>query len=284
MIFRMSSMELTTQELQSHIESQTVPKPPQNENFHDLAIQQVQQVPNLDLSQGQLATFLATLQIKSDHESKLEKSLMTTVNTVNSHTQEISQVRQSVDTMKDKQSELDRGQADILSKLTQIHSLATKAYFSAAETKQRCSKGNFIVQGDSIPQYTPYEDLYAKVFPMINEKYDIWVHPNVLKALHRLPNGKVFFTVATRLPGQNSNKLTRLMSSNPKPNIKVYVTIQQCKPYAELHYTARRIKHYKVISNYRLIENGGTQIALSPTTQSFKLTGLDQLAAWYTAT
>ena len=132
MIFRMSSMELTTQELQSHIESQTVPKPPQNENFHDLAIQQVQQVPNLDLSQGQLATFLATLQIKSDHESKLEKSLMTTVNTVNSHTQEISQVRQSVDTVKDNQAQLERGQADILSKITQIHSLATKAYFSAA--------------------------------------------------------------------------------------------------------------------------------------------------------
>ena len=174
----MSAMELTTQELQSHIESQTVPKPPQNVNFHDLAIQQVQQqVPDLDPSQAQLATFLATLQIKSDHESKLarhllEKSLMTTVNTVNSHTQEISQVRQSVvNIVKNKQSELDRGQADILSKLTQIHSLATKAYFSAAETRQRCSKGNFIVQGDSIPHYTPYEDLYAKIFPLINEKY-----------------------------------------------------------------------------------------------------------------
>ena len=160
---------------------------------------------------------------------------MTTVNTVNSHTQEISQVRQSVDIVKDKQSELDRGKADILSKLTQIHSLATKAYFSAAETKQRCSKGNFIVQGDSIPQYTPYEDLYAKVFPLINEKYDIWVYPNELKALHRLPNGKVFFTLASRLPGQNFKKLTRLMNSTPKPNIKVYVSIQLCEPYAELY-------------------------------------------------
>ena len=98
---KMSAMEQTTQELQSHIEAQTVPQPPQNVNFHDLATQQAQQVPNLDPSQTQLATFLATLQIKSDHESKLarhllEKSLMTTVNTVNSHTQEISQVRQSV--------------------------------------------------------------------------------------------------------------------------------------------------------------------------------------------
>ena len=131
---------------------------------------------------------------------------MTTVNIVNSHTQEISHIRQSVDTVQAGQAELDRGQADILSKLAQINSLATKAYFTAAETKQRCSKGNFIVQGESIPHYTPYEDLYAKVFPLINEKYDIWVHPKELTALHRLPNGKVFFTLAARLPGQNFEK------------------------------------------------------------------------------
>ena len=68
------------------------------------------------------------------------------------------------------------------------------------------------------------------------------------------------------------------MSFNPKPNIKVYVTIQLCEPYAELYYIFRRLKHYKVISNYRLDENGSTQIALSPTTQSFKFTGLDKLA------
>ena len=151
----MSTMEQTTQELKSHIESQSVPQPPQNLNFHDMAIQQVQQqVPNLDPSQIQLATFLATLQIKTDHESRLarhllEKSLMTTVNTVNSHTKEISHIRQTVDTVKSGQAELDKGQADIYSKLTQIHSLATKAYFTAAESKQRSSKGNFTVQGDN---------------------------------------------------------------------------------------------------------------------------------------
>ena len=69
------------------------------------------------------------------------------------------------------------------------------------------------------------------------------------------------------------------MNSNPKLNIKVYIIIQLCKPYAELYYISRRLKHYKVISNYRLDENGSTQVALSPTTQSFKFTGLDQLAA-----
>ena len=59
---------------------------------------------------------------------------MTTVNIVNSHTQEISHIRQCVDTVQAGQAELDRGQADILSKLAQITSLATKSYFTAAET------------------------------------------------------------------------------------------------------------------------------------------------------
>ena len=279
----MSAMELTTQELQLHIQAQSVPQPPQNVNFHDLAIQQVQQqVPNLDPSQIQLATFLATLQIKSDHESKLarhllEKSLMTTVNTVNSHTQELSLIKQSVGTVQSGQSQIQRNQEDIYAKLTQIQGLASKAYFTAAETKQRASKGNFIVQGDGIPPYTPNEDLYAKLFPLINEKYDLYVYPNELNALHRMPNNKVFFSLATRLPGQSFEKFCRLMNSNPRPDIRVFVTIQLCEPYAELYYISRRLKYYKVISNYRLDENGSTQIALSPSTQSFKFTGLDQL-------
>ena len=278
----MSAMQHTTQELQSHIQAQSVPQPPQNVNFHELAMQLVQQVPSLDPSQTHLATFLATLQIKADHESKLarhllEKSLMTTVNTVNSHTQELSHIKQTVDTVQLEQSQLHKNQDDIYAKLAHIQGLASKAYFTAAETKQRASKGNFIVQGDGIPPYTPSEDLYAKVFPLIHEKYDLYVHPNELTALHRLPNNKVLFSLGTRLPGQNFEKFCRLMNSNPKPNIRVFVTVQLCELYAELYYISRRLKHYKVISNYRLDENGGTQVALSPSTQSFKFTGLDQL-------
>ena len=57
----------------------------------------------------------------------------------------------------------------------------------------------------------------------------------------------------------------------------MFVTIQLFEPYAELFYIARRLKHLNVISNYRLDENGNTQIALSVTTQSFRFTGLEQL-------
>ena len=278
----MSTMEQATSELQSHIQSTSVPHPPQEVNFHHLATQKVSQVPGLDPSQIQMATFLATLQLKAEHDARLarhllEKSLMTTINTVNTHTQDITSVKQSVETLQSGQAGLEKNQQDIYAQLHQIHTLAWRSYQTAAENKQRSSKGNFIVQGDHVPPYSHNEDLYAILFPMIFDKYGVRVYPTELKALHRLPNGKVLFSLATRLPGQNFDKLTRLMNSNPNPHIKVFVTIQLFEPYAELYYVARRLKHYKVISNYRLDDNGNTQIALSPTTQSFKFTSLEQL-------
>ena len=278
----MSPMDHTTQEYQSILEIQTAPPQPQDMNFHDLAAQKVSQVQGLDPSQTHLATFLASLQIKAEHDAKiarnlLEKSLKATIQTVNTNTQEINNVKQSVGSLQSGQKNLEHNQSDIYSQLHQIHSLAWKSYQMAAEGKQRSSKGNFIVQGEHVPAYTPHEDLYAKLFPIIQDKYGIYVNPSELKALHRLPNGKILFSLASRLPGQNFDNFTRQMNFNPKPHIKVYVSIQLFEPYAELYYIARRLKHYNVISNYRLDENGNTQISLSLTTQSFKFTGLDQL-------
>ena len=140
----------------------------------------------LDPSQTQLATFLATLQIKAEHEARLarhllEKSLMTTIDTVNTHTQDIANVKQCVDTLQSGQSDLQRNQQDIYTQLHHIHSLAWKSYQTAEETKQRSSKGNFIVQGDHIPYYSPTEDLYAMIFPMIYEKYGVHCHAEQMK-------------------------------------------------------------------------------------------------------
>ena len=56
----MSTMEQATSDLLSHIQSTSVPQPPQEVNFSHLAAQQVSQVQGLDPSQTQLATFLAT--------------------------------------------------------------------------------------------------------------------------------------------------------------------------------------------------------------------------------
>ena len=109
---------------------------------------------------------------------------------------------------------------------------------------------------------------------MIYKKYEIHVQPQEFQELLRLPNTKVLFSLYTRLPGSPYDQLIRAMKFNPNPEIKIYVFIQLFDPYAELYYIARRMK---CISNYRLDENGNTQIALQVDKMSFRFTGLDQL-------
>ena len=59
----------------------------------------------------------------------------------------------------------------------------------------------------------------------------------------------------------------------------MYILIQLFEPFAEQFYTARRLKCYKSISNYRLDENGNTYISLQADRMSFKFIGLDHLYA-----
>ena len=54
--------------LQSDIHFQSSAEPSQNVDFHALATQQVKQVLGLDPNQVQLATLLASLQIKAEHQ------------------------------------------------------------------------------------------------------------------------------------------------------------------------------------------------------------------------
>ena len=67
------------------------------------------------------------------------------------------------------------------------------------------------------------------------------------------------------------------MNSNPYPELETYVSIQLFEPYNDLFYIARRLKFYKVISYYRLDENGHTHIALNENCRAFKFSNVDQL-------
>ena len=278
-------MENSVNELQAHFQSQSVPLPPQNVNFQELASEQIRQLaPGLDPTQTQLATVLATLQIKTEHEARLSrhllhKTLLDTVNSVSTNKQDITQLKVSVDKTEQSCSQLQFNQGQTYSQLGQVHDLSWKAYNMAAETKQKSSKGSFIVSGEGVPKFYPNEDLFALLFPIIHKKYGIRVQLSELKACHRLPNNKVFFSLLTRLPGQSFDQLTRAMNSNPKPEIRLYVSIQLFEPYAELYYVSRRLKFYKTISNYRLDENGFSWISLQLGSMSFKFTGLEQLDA-----
>ena len=107
-------MEDYIRQLQSHFEIQPVPQPPQNINFQEMAAEQVKMAgPGLDPSQAQLATVMATIQLRSEHESKLsvhllQKTLLETVKSVSSNKQEISQLRLSVNHAVQNSSELQK--------------------------------------------------------------------------------------------------------------------------------------------------------------------------------
>ena len=115
-------MEESADELQSQPQPQAAPQPPQNVNFHQLAQEQVRQwAPGLDPAQSQLATFLATMQIKAEHEARLarhllEKTLSDTVQTVSSHTADISQLKVTVSDVQSGQADLQHNQNDIYHK------------------------------------------------------------------------------------------------------------------------------------------------------------------------
>ena len=278
-------MENSVNQLQSHFQAQPVPPPPQNTNFQELAAEQVRQLgPSMDPALSQLATVMATMQLKADHDAKLsshllQKALLETVNNVKQNNQEISELKSSLTRSDHACVQLQQQQGQAFSQLGQVYETSVTSYNLAAETKQKCSKGNFIVSGEGVPRISENENLYTLIFPLIYRKYGINVHPSELKALHRLPNNKILFSLYSRMPGRAFDQLVRAMNSNPKPEVKVYVSIQLFEPFAELYYIARRLKYYKYISNYRLDENGNTQIALQIDTMSFKFTGLDQLKA-----
>ena len=91
-------MEEAAHELYQHFQATPVPLPPQDVNFQALAAEQVMQMGNIDPSQAPLATFLAILQLKTDHESKLarhlmSKTLFTTIHTVKANTQDITHLK-----------------------------------------------------------------------------------------------------------------------------------------------------------------------------------------------
>ena len=88
-------MEDSLSQLQAHFQTKDKPKPSPNINFQQLAEEQVKSVGlGLDPAQLQLATVLATIQIKSQHKSNLsmhllQKSLLETSNAVSTNKQEI---------------------------------------------------------------------------------------------------------------------------------------------------------------------------------------------------
>ena len=70
-------MENAVNQLQLHYQAQNVPQPPQSINFQEMAAEQVKSVGlSLDPALKQLATVMATIQLKNEHDSKISLHLL----------------------------------------------------------------------------------------------------------------------------------------------------------------------------------------------------------------
>ena len=175
-------------------------------------------------------------------------------------------------------SEVKVSQARTDYRVTQTEFYVNKSYYLACENRQKNSKGNLILSGRHIPRANSGENLVNIIRDIVFKKYEVNIHPNEFKIAHRLPGDRILFAFHNRLPGFAYDQLVQMINSNPKKEIEAYLSIQLFEPYSDLFFIARRLKFYKVISYYRLDENGQTYIALKEDTKAFKLTNLDQLS------
>ena len=134
-----------------------------------------------------------------------------------------------------------------------------------------------MLSGRHLPKMSRGENLLQIVTDLLFRKYDIFINPAEFKVIHRLAGDRILFALHSRLPGFGYDQLINIINSNPKPELQIYASIQLFEPYTDLFYIARRLKYFKVISYYRLDENGNTYIALSEKTKAFKFSNMKQL-------
>ena len=231
---------------------------------------------------SQVAALMVSKMNRVEVEAKqcrtvITQHLMETIKVVSKHSDEIRDLKTGLQKASQAFGTLNSAQENMSSKMSWMEEKVGRTYDLACESKQRSSKGNFILSGEHLPRYNPNENLYQIVAYSLHEKYGISLSYHELKALHRLPGNRIIFALHSRLPGMAYEQIINVMNTNPYRNFKVYVSIQLFEPFSELFFFARRLKHHKVIAYYRLDENGNTLIALNENSRNFKFTGVDQL-------
>ena len=113
----------------------------------------------------QVTTLMVTLLNESKYVSKqatdlLSRHLVDTMNTVKTHDEDIVVIKNEVKNATNCYSHVATNQTDILKRLLTVEALLDKSKLAAAESRQRSVKGNFILSGDLIPNFSQDENLY----------------------------------------------------------------------------------------------------------------------------
>ena len=130
--------------------------------------------------------------------------LMETIKTVGKHDGEIVELKGTLQKASDAFGGLKASHENLSSKMLWMEEKVTKSYEIACESKQRSAKGNFILTGEHIPNYTPNENLFHITAYSLYQKYGISLAYHDLKALHR------FDSKGLGLIGNSDQKLGEL--------------------------------------------------------------------------
>ena len=274
-------MSVISNSLREFKASLATPLPPPSTDHASQAREQVAQLGDQP-TPTQLTALMVTMLNENKYESKLSRDLLSqhlgvTMSTVAQHDTDISELKENMTAAGNTINQFSNNQSGVINRLIAAEQEIKKANIIAAEQQQRSIKGHFILSGELIPHQTPNEDLYQLLFPVIFQKYGVYIYLHELRALHRLPNNRIFFSILTYMPGQNYENLMRAVNANPEPHLRLYVTSQLVPYFSELYFIARKLKNLKVINRYNLDNNGNTHIALAEHLMAFKFTGLDQL-------
>ena len=233
-------------------------------------------------SLSQTTTLLMTQFKKMEEEMKnsnkaLAHHLMETIANVKQQGEEIMKIKEDLTAKATAIKKVEESQASSRNKVKSLEEKTERNFDLISSNRQRETKGNFIVSGDHIPTYTQNENLFNIMSQAVWHKYGTFIQWEELQSLHRLPGNKIFFSLFSRMPGTTFEKLISHMNSNPNPNVRIYISIQLLEPFNQIFYLARKLKQNRVISNYRLDENGVTHVALSQEHKTFRLHGVEQL-------
>ena len=202
---------------------------------------------------------------------KLEQEMAETLKTVHANRSEINILKDRVDSSNKIVEEVCVKNQTMEERINQIELYTSKAYYLACENRQRNCKGNFIISGRHVPRFQSGENLIFITRDLVFKKYGIDLNPCEFKVLHRLAGGRILFALHSRMAGLGFDQIVQKFNSNPNPSLEVYLSIQLIEPYSDLFYFARRLKYFKIISYYRLDENGYTYIALKENTNCILL-------------
>ena len=252
-----------------------------DETFNVRVQDQVKELGD-DPSLIQAVTVLLQQSARAEYEARKtrlahEKEFVEVVKVVKENHDNIVQLKSRTEKTEKAYVDIHEAQSKAESRLSQLEYYMNKSYYLACETRQKNSKGNFILSGRHIPRQRGGENILNITQEIVFRKYGISIHPNEFKVIHRLAGDRILFALHSRLPGMAFHQLVSKMNSNPYPELETYVSIQLFEPYNDLFYIARRLKFYKVISYYRLDENGHTHIALNENCRAFEFSYVDQL-------